>query len=208
MIDEAEDIFAQVGVTFDIGDRISVTNIAEAYDVLWEGQSDSMWDFDRLVATHSNTGGLECYFVNSIITDTPDYPTIGGHSTSGIVVSSRGNGLTLAHEIGHSFGMDDVYRIVKHSRVLQGKAKWEWNMEDWNGGCNGSGSAGARYYAYGTTQQDLISRMLMDGRKVSVDSGVDITFGAVYGFDLMEREDVQETGYFSNVGHIGNPVHQ
>lgn len=30
MIDEAEDIFAQVGVTFDIGNRISVTNIAEA----------------------------------------------------------------------------------------------------------------------------------------------------------------------------------
>lgn len=210
MVNEAEDIFSQVGVTFDIGDRISVTNIAEAFDVFWENGTDDTWDFDRLVATHSNTGGLECYFVNSIKTGDSDFWTIGGHGGSGIVISARGGTLTLAHEIGHSFGMHDVYCKVRNGLIFQGLAKRSWNMNDWNGGCDGHGHAGARYYASGTFQRQLIQRMLMNGRKTDEDVGRDITYGAIHGFNSGDSNAVDDvdTGFFDNIDHVSHPCHQ
>ena len=192
---------------FDIGDRISVTNIAEAYNVLWENGTDDVWDFDRLVATHSGTGGLECYFVNKIVRSNNNARTIGGHSASGIVISSSGCGVTLAHEIGHAFGMDDIYRERPEDdgAVLQGYACYWWNGEDWNGGCCGHSRAGTRYYS-GVKQESLILRMLMDGYKINATSGVDITYGSVYGLDITGNTGLQDTGFFGNSGHVDNPA--
>ena len=210
MVTEAEDIFSQVGVTFDIGDRISVTNIAEAFDVLLENGTDDAWDFNRLVATHSGTGGLECYFVNSIMTDDPDFETVGGHNSSGIVISASGVALSLAHEIGHSFGMHDIYRNARNGLIFHGLSKRSWNMSDWNGGCDGHGNAGARYYPSGTFQHQLIQRMLMDGMKADVAVGRDITYGAIRGFNSGDSNAVGDvdTGFFDNIDHISQPCHQ
>ena len=69
-------------------------------------------------------------------------------------------------------------------------------MEDWNGGCNGTGSSGARYYPSRTFHRDIIRRMLMDGRKVDASKGVDITFGTIYGYDEEGNLGVQDTGCF------------
>ena len=41
MVKTANDIYAQVGVTFDLGDRITVTNIPDAYDIVWEGTTNN-----------------------------------------------------------------------------------------------------------------------------------------------------------------------
>ena len=207
MINEAEDIFAQVGVSFDIGDRISVTNIAEAYNVLWENGTDDVWDFDRLVATHSGTGGLECYFVNTIISSGRN-KIVGGHSNSGIVLAASASAVTFAHEIGHGFGMKDVYRIAEQNRALFGAACCAWNIDDWNGGCVGRHSPGTRYYEYGIRQEALIRRMLMDGLSIGEVEGRDITYGSIYGFDKDGFEEYRSCGYFNNSLKVEFPVHQ
>ena len=70
-------------------------------------------------------------------------------------------------------------------------------MEDWNGGCSGSGRAGARYYPSGTLQRDIVRSMLMDGMKDNTSYGVDITYGDVFGLDGQGQEGDCATGYFN-----------
>lgn len=116
--------------------------------------------------------------------------------------------MTLAHEIGHAFGMKDIYRIFdgEDDMVLRGIARYGWNVQDWNGGCSGHGRAGARYYEDATTQESLVMRMLMDGYKVDSANGVDITYGAVHGLDDAGNGEMRETGFFDNVYHVDNPT--
>ena len=60
--------------------------------------------------------------------------------------------------------------------VNRSRARW-----DWNGGCDGSGAGGARYYAANTKMVNILSRMLMKGTRGSSDNPVDITAGDIYG---------------------------
>ena len=66
----------------------------------------------------------------------------------------------------------------------------------------GHGSAGARYYQYGVGMREIISRMLMNGRRGAGDNHNDMTLGWIYGIrinadDQYLKEDV-------NVGFKGN----
>lgn len=77
-----------------------------------------------------------------------------------------------------------------------------YSSEDWNGGFLGHGSAGARYYQYGVGMREIISRMLMNGRRGAGDNHNDMTLGWIYGIrinadDQYLKEDV-------NVGFKGN----
>ncbi len=73
-------------------------------------------------------------------------------------------------------------------------------MEDWNGGCNGTGSSGARYYPSGTFHRDIIRRMLMNGNvernTAEREPGFDITCGSVYGYDRNGELGDVNTGFF------------
>ena len=199
MVKVANDIYAQVGVTFDIGDRIVVTNIPAAYDINWEGNAAGRWSFQQLTDLHSTSDSVECYFVNGIfkVRANKSVRTIGGHGESGIVMSANGTAVTLAHELGHRLGMADVYWQTEDDVVLSGFACWSRCMEDWNGGCSGSGRAGARYYPSGTLQRDIVRSMLMDGMKDNTSYGVDITYGDVFGLDGQGQEGDCATGYFN-----------
>lgn len=53
--------------------------------------------------------------------------------------------------------------------------------DDWNGGCDGKGASGARYYKIGTTMANIVDRMLMLGVVPESDSRRDITNGGIYG---------------------------
>ncbi len=211
MVKTVNDIYAQVGVTFDLGDRIAVTNIPAAYDILWEGATNTMWNFDRLTELASNTGGLELYFVSRIqkISGESARRTIGGHCDSGIVIAAAGQGVTLAHELGHAFGMADIYRADQNEVLMEGATRIAFQLWDWNNGCAANMAGCERYYATGTKHREIIGRMLMDGYKFnSVSNGVDITFGPVHGLDAAGAEDECNTGFFANPGHVDNPVHR
>ena len=185
MVKDANDVYAQVGVTLNLVEPVVVTNIPDAYDAYCEAPTNSTtrWTFDRIVDIASGTGGLECYFINSFA-DSAD--TKAAHVSRGIVVTSRATKSTLAHEIGHAFGLCDIYKSSEGGENLLAlgngdKASFSNLYDDWNGGCSGQGAPGARYYQSGTTMRNIVNRMLMLGAVPEDDTRRDITNGGIYG---------------------------
>ncbi len=210
MINGANDILAQVGVTLYVGNRIVVTNVPAAYNILWSGTTNTMMNFDQLVNMNLATHGLECYFVNAIFkeSDNGRWNINGGNSTSGIVISSLGNARTLAHEVGHAFGMSDIYGETESGREYIGFTHSDWMPEDWNGGCDGHGEAGTRYYPCRQFHRDVIRKMLMNGRRNSEDNGCDITSGYVRGLDTSDEDGDQPVGFYGVGGGSHIPEHR
>ena len=185
MVKDLNDVYAQVGVTLNLVEPVVVTNIPDAYDAYCEAPTNSTmrWTFDRIVDIASGTGGLECYFINSFA-DSAD--TKAAHVSRGIVVTSRATKSTLAHEIGHAFGLCDIYKSSEGGENLLAlgngdKASFSNLYDDWNGGCSGQGTPGARYYQSGTTMRNIVNRMLMLGAVPEDDTRRDITNGGIYG---------------------------
>ena len=84
---------------------------------------------------------------------------------------------------------------------------------DWNGGCNGKGAGGARYYRSGTSMEEIVGRMLMLGEVPKVDVRRDVTAGSVYGVYYTDGEN-QTKIWHKGDASVGfpwsnrNPVHQ
>ena len=182
MIKEANDIYAQVGVSFNLVEPVTVTNIPSAYNAYYNSEQaqEGQWTFDRIVDIASDTGGIECYFIDSFI---DEGGTIAVNNGYGMVLTKKAMKTTFAHECGHLFGMRDVYIKGEGDNPLlvntYEMASNEYLLDDWNGGCCGKGMSGARYYRYQTSMQSIINRMLMNG--VDVGEERDITAGDVYG---------------------------
>ena len=189
MVKDVNDIYAQVGVTLNLVEPIVVTNIPAAYDVFYSTPSNStdVWTYWDVVDLHSDTQGLECYFVNSF-SDSAD--TLAANSSWGLIATREADAITLAHEIGHAFGMHDIYVDNNQARSA-GEPRMSLRSSDyasadrmpidWNGGCCGEGASGARYYRAGTRMSDIVPRMLMHGVHAKSASHTDITSGFVYG---------------------------
>jgi len=189
MVKDANDIYAQVGVTLNLVEPVVVTNIPDAYDALCETPTNatSKWTFDEIVNVATNTYGLECYFINSFV---DSRHTKAAHGCGGIVVTSLATRYTLAHEIGHAFGLCDIYKSNEGGKAEEGPlvalgtgemASFSNLYDDWNGGCSGQGAPGTRYYQGGTKMKDIIDRILMLGEVPEYDSRRDITNGGIYG---------------------------
>ena len=103
------------------------------------------------------------------------------------VITKRADFKDFAHEIGHAFGMDDIYKKSEDGSVpsftLQQNdmAAYSRMQSDWNGGCRGHGSCGVRYYAPQTSMSSIISRLLMNGERSDADNPLDITNGDIFG---------------------------
>ena len=189
MVKDANDIYAQVGVTLNLVEPVVVTNIPDAYDALYESPTNatSRWTFDQIANIATNTCGLECYFINSFV-DSED--TKAAHDSMGIVVTSLATQSTLAHEIGHAFGLRDIYKSNEGRKAEEcplvslgsgEMASFSNLYDDWNGGCSGQGAPGARYYQSGTAMRNIVNRMLMLGAVPEDDTRRDITNGGIYG---------------------------
>ena len=186
MIIDANDIFAQVGVTLNLIEPIVVTNIPNAYDALRRATTNatSRWSYRNIVDMNSGTGGLECYFINRFM---DSGKTLAVNSLHGTVVTRKADFKDFAHEIGHAFGMDDIYKESKDGSVpsfaLQQNdmAAYSRMQSDWNGGCHGHGSCGVRYYAPQTSMSRIVSRLLMNGDRSDADDPLDITNGDIFG---------------------------
>ena len=212
MVKTANDIYAQVGVTFDLGDRIVVTNIPAAYDINEISEADGRWNLDRLTDLASGTGGLECYFVNTITRLCDDGGTEflrGLHAESGLAVASSVGGVILAHELGHAFGMSDIYCEDGDTNPFFGLTREEYWIGDWNGGSSSQsqGVGAERYYIAGTEHTNVVRRLLMDGRKRDPGFGIDISYGGARGFGTDNAIGDQDTGFFSPE-RTGDPQHR
>ena len=186
MVEDVNDIYAQVGVTLNLIEPIVVTNIPDAYNALRKATTNatSMWTYRNIVDINSGTGGLECYFINRFV---DSGKTLAVNGPRGAVITRNADFKDLAHEIGHAFGMDDIYTKSEDgsapSFVLQQNdaAAYSRMQNDWNGGCRGHGLCGVRYYAPQTSMSSIISRLLMNGERGDADDPVDITNGDIYG---------------------------
>ena len=189
MVKDANDIYAQVGVTLNLVEPVVVTNIPDAYDAFYATQTNdiSKWSYSQIVDIATNTCGLECYFINGFV---DHQKTLAVNGPRGAVITRNADFKDFAHEIGHQFGMCDVYVDSRKAEnpdlpliVLPSgePVNCSHAQNDWNGGCEGSGPGGARYYAANTKMVNILSRMLMKGTRGPSDNPVDITAGDIYG---------------------------
>ena len=221
MVRDANDIYAQVGVTLNLIEPIVVTNIPDAYDAFYESPTNATtrWSFDQIVDIASGTGGLECYFINSFVDSSH---VKAAHTSHGIVLTPRATQYTLAHEIGHALGMDDIYVTNANQKedadpllvlLASEKASHTHLTDDWNGGCCGRGSGGTRYYRSGMSMEEIVGRMLMLGEVSKEDIRRDITTGDIYGVYYTEDDNRIKT-WNKNNAPVGfpwssrNAVHQ
>ena len=189
MIKDANDIFAQVGVTLNLVEPVVVTNIPDAYDAFYATPTNatSKWSYSQIVDIATNTCGLECYFIEGFV---DRKKTLAVNGPRGAVITRGADFKDFAHEIGHEFGMCDIYVDSRKAEnpdmpliVLPSGEPVNYShvQNDWNGGCDGRGQGGVRYYAANTKMVNILSRMLMKGTRGPSDNPVDITAGDIYG---------------------------
>ena len=219
MVAVANDIYSQVGIKIDLVGPIVKTNIPNAYNPTIEQVETNKWHIGQVVSIAEGTDGLECYFVNGFF-DQPE--TVGVNCSSGMVLSAFADGVTLAHEIGHAFGLCDIFvstesytnDVVTLRTISSEERPMEVYMTaDWNGGCKGHGTGGVRYYGKDVTHPEVIGRMLMNG---CGGSGRDITFGRIHGIWCSGNVKLDEdwhvglapVGFLDNTVSTRSPVHQ
>ena len=111
----ANRIFSQVGITFNL---LSVTVadvgmpenlVVSEYDYLTNSNGRVSRTLARrtarLLDTYQKNDCVEVYFVGSIV----DGNALAFHDRRGIIVGRKATDLTVAHELGHCFGLKDSY---------------------------------------------------------------------------------------------------
>jgi hypothetical protein len=174
-LDNVNKIFTQAGIEFL---NASITYINKNDWLSIPLKSDNYATLHLLTSTGVHTSGLEVYYVNELegaIHGITDRSYTAG---AGITLRSDASARDLAHEIGHTCGLDDLY-IDQNGTIIPDHLVQESELpDDWSGG-DGTG-----YYSYTLTYEFLIHRLLMFG--ISWDwrwGDGDIPLGRVYGVD-------------------------
>jgi len=129
-----------------------------------------------LNATNSMGNAVELYFVEMLEGE----DAAGVCWPEGIAIARNGNGHTIAHEVMHSCGLEDIYTVENpygpDPNPVPGPVSEERIPADWCGG----------YYPPGLTQRSLITRLLMRGGAFGpeppVSEGICLPRGTVYGW--------------------------
>ena len=188
MLNLANDMFAQVGITFNliginmIFDEPKAWNIpygryARGADGKWVWQhSDEMMG---IVLRHYEPDCVRIYFVGDIRSN----EKIKGMATPyGVFVGRRATRKTLAHELGHALGLNDCYafRLIDKSRPINNdncinieyadnpvdKTFFRGVLGDW-GAENGRG-----FYEVSDTRRNIMQKLLMHGSVLNAVGGV------------------------------------
>ena len=224
MIAPLNDIYRQVGVSFYL-DSVIVTNIPAAYNLVYDEDPNVGWDFERLVNIGHGTGGIECYFVNDFIMSNGEDPPLAANASKGLVMSASAGAVTLAHEIGHAFGLSDVYVAAYEGQsgnsapstlsVATNFICYACAPFDWNGGCHGRGEGGSRYYQNSARMATIVPRLLMYGVHCGNDIRRDITIGPVdavnyigSGDSTVWYDEFAPIGFFENGEKKSSPNHE
>jgi hypothetical protein len=179
MIADANKILWQVAITLAWDGTISYTNHNDWYalnlppdNIVTNGST--VW---QLLNCTNDTGGVELYFVNNMVTLGEVTPTHGFNVRGlGLVLGRLATGHTLAHEVMHECGLADIYNSEGGLSVSGAVGPGRLSDADWGGG----------YYPPGLQQADFNSeRLLMYGRgDPETTVAINIPRGAVYGIGL------------------------
>ena len=182
--------FAQAGMFFDlVGIEHGVSTPADWTVVLNEPyvglDGNECWrptqQALRLVDTYSAGDCIEVYYTGNVVGG--DNP-VAGCCGFGIIVGRDAVPPTLAHEIGHSFGLTDIYDGIVSGTNRQFVVASDLDVplvggdfsshpEDWGA------ESGRGFYGHDDTHLATIRQLLMFGR---LSSNLDIPFGSVRGF--------------------------
>ena len=155
--------------------------------------------YDRVafieVGNPSSRAGLEekAPYLDGVVVFVSSYPILGaagyafGRGRGKLIIGSRRGVDTLAHEMGHALGLQDIYinskespygRNLNNVLIIDFKTSRACFGEelDWNGG------DGTRFYGHGTDHAGLIARLQMYGNGFKIRR--DIPQSAVLGVTL------------------------
>lgn len=188
-IAKANEIYKQLGISFNLASWGWIEN-----DLFYEIESVNR--FHQMTGTMKNTGGIEVYFVNSSTIGAGRNQSSTNDKYEGIMVAVQNAATsTLAHEIGHIFGWEDVYPMYFTENPSENFIHPDKIPYDWN-----NGDAPPRYYDPDIRYTDLLKRMLMYGH--TNENKGDIPFGDVYASD----GNVSNAATFVKTGllHVGD----
>ena len=200
MIVKVNEVYSQIGMEFVLSSCV-ITNVNSDATICEEGETNATHlCFDQLVDFMSNTGGVECYFVNDFVKveNTPSYIN-GLADLKGIAIAKTGSYTTLAHEIGHVCDTRDIYTEYggEGLNLTTEKISFDKCCDDWNGGCCGSSCGGARYYSSGQQMESIVMKLLMYG--YASEDKRDMTLGDVFGVNYNSQENEYEKS-ITNIG--------
>jgi len=127
-------------------------------------------------STNSMGNAVELYFVNAL--DGTD--AAGLCWPEGIAIARNGTGHTIAHEVMHDCGLEDIYTVEDSDgsdpNPVSGPVSAERIPADWGGG----------YYPLGLEQRELIPRLIMRGGGFGPEppspTSIYLPRGTVYGW--------------------------
>ena len=159
---------------------INNTNLLDHTDVLNPANAKLAAMLD---ATNSMGSAVELYFVRKL-----EGGAIGGvRRSEGIAIAAIGNGHTIAHEVMHDCGLEDIYTVEdpggSDPNPVSGPVSAERIPADWGGG----------YYPPGQTQRSLINRLIMRSGGYNEETtglSLDLPRGSVWGYHNMVSNGV------------------
>ena len=159
--------FAQVGMSFYLRAQSAISN--DEYRVVAYGSEKA----DILRMSIPATGGVKLFAVERIGEDVRAF--CGDY---GIIFTPQCSANTIAHELGHACGLDDIYIQKTFTNAaneevtvaVDGPASSERMPLDWG------------RYENGVQQSDLIEKLLMYGDVSGTEC--DLTAGDVYGVGM------------------------
>lgn len=185
---KANEILKQGGMEFVFAGWGEISGGYETIDD--EDEAEDLYNEMR------STNGVEVYFVDAFYNG-----NLGvNYLDRGCIVAAGSGDMnlitkTVAHEISHECGLDDIYVQKKFplpsgptEDIMRWKALAAWSVSDWPG--NNSLLIDPAFYkrdrgsvgrSYATRQEDLIVRLLMVGSANILSDEIDIASGRVYG---------------------------
>ena len=188
MINEVNDIYAQIGVSFVI-EPTGVVEDSGAVDVYYfatNAVSSTEWSRDRLFYLSSGNNLINCFFVNRFL-EYQERGTVGVWCPEVIVMVERASAIVWAHELGHQLGADDIYSIRGDKSVISVNFSKGHAEMDWSNGCH---RFGAGYYTRDIKCEQIIDRLLMNGQgDLGETTTRDITAGGVFGVVVGDNDN-------------------
>ena len=171
MLDELNDIYSQIGIRFSVVSRGAILD-KKAFSVSSDN-SPAAWMIEDYC---SNDDGIRVFVADNVVGSNAFTDRLFGAVFVGYGFAVQ----TLAHEIGHYLGADDVYvsshEIDDQLSLVAVTGNFDANDMsdiDWN---NGSGQ---RFYKNGERLSDAIERLLMYG--FYSDASLDIPHSEISG---------------------------
>lgn len=202
LLKQVNDVYAQIGYSFNLKSSV-ITNIPQAYRVNYRGNEFDRWSISNLTEAIYIENGIKCIIVKEIVDVGGNQKINGVNWYNGLVLSAHSDGCVLAHELGHMFGLVDIYAECDGFDLGEKPFVGWCSPMDWNGGSSGPNNCSSRYYRSRTTCKDVITRLLMHGHTTDIVNN-DMTIGNVAGLIIDESNEGHFLVDFADIGFFND----